>query len=305
MKRLTCAACGTAFAMSDGFAVLNRQLCDACARKEAGIQAGTLTEGSVAALVDPTVCKGCGRDNASVELPRVGRLPFCQQCEQTVRSRPFPEWLRIGLVALIALAIISLWWNERFIAGYVALVRANHAFKRGDIDGAVVEMTHAVDRVPEPPQMRGVLHFYRGIQHIRDDRVKDAAVDLTAAKELLGGGDLLERALLEARAGIAFEDHDYDAFLRHEQDALRLDPSDAMSEAGVASAYACQYAITRDEKLRTKTLDHLRKAEGLHMYDPIIFGEYKERIQYRLDTREIIDRAEYKRRFPNGREGGR
>lgn len=31
------------------------------------------------------------------------------------------------------------------------------------------------------------------------------------------------------------------------------------------------------------------------------FAEYLDRIRYRLDTREIISRGEYQRRFPNGR----
>ncbi len=31
------------------------------------------------------------------------------------------------------------------------------------------------------------------------------------------------------------------------------------------------------------------------------FAEYLDRIRYRLETREIISRNEYLRRFPNGR----
>ena len=76
----------------------------------------------------------------------------------------------------------------------------------------------------------------------------------------------------------------------------------------VASAYACKYAQTQDEQYRIMSMDALDRARTLANSTPELkeyFVEYEQRILHRLHTKQIIDRNEFIKRYPNGwiREG--
>jgi hypothetical protein len=99
---------------------------------------------------------------------------------------------------------------------------------------------------------------------------------------------------------VAFDRKDYDTFLRLTQAALAKTPNDPGAEGFVASALACKYAVTGDPEFRRQTEELLARAQMHAQKSPeemARFQEYAERIRYRLDSREIIDKAEYDRRF--------
>jgi hypothetical protein len=99
---------------------------------------------------------------------------------------------------------------------------------------------------------------------------------------------------------IAFNSKNYDKFLELEQAEAAKSPEDSMAVAGVASALACKYAITGDEKYAKGTEDALERAHKLVGSDPKLmaaYTEYSERIRYRVRSRDIIDKAEYDKRF--------
>jgi len=99
---------------------------------------------------------------------------------------------------------------------------------------------------------------------------------------------------------VAFDHKDYDAFLRISRAAVENDPQDSQAEATLASALACKYAVTGDPEFRKQTEDSLEKARVLAQRSPedmASFTEYSERIRYRLESRQIIDKTEYDRRF--------
>jgi tetratricopeptide (TPR) repeat protein len=103
-------------------------------------------------------------------------------------------------------------------------------------------------------------------------------------------------------AGAAFEAKDYDKFLAIAQKLWKQYPSgDAAGE--VASALACKYAVTGDTTYKQQSEDMLetaRKSVGTNPDDQKRFQEYAERIQYRLNSRQIIGIQEYNRRFRQG-----
>ena len=77
-------------------------------------------------------------------------------------------------------------------------------------------------------------------------------------------------------------------------------PDDPAAAGAVASALACKYAVTGDPEFRKQAEQMLDKAQTLAQQSPqskASFDEYAERIRYRLQTREIIDKEEYDRRF--------
>jgi hypothetical protein len=99
-----------------------------------------------------------------------------------------------------------------------------------------------------------------------------------------------------------YERKDYDGFLQLAQTTWDRDPS-PHSAAMLASAFACKYAVTNDPAYRQQSLQFLAKAkelmsatkEGQEAYQ-----EFEPRILKRLETREIISKSEYDRRYRGG-----
>ena len=102
------------------------------------------------------------------------------------------------------------------------------------------------------------------------------------------------------RANAAFQAKDYPRFLAVTEESARRRPESFVAQGMLASALAAQYAATGEAAFRTRALEALDKAKALSERTPgalALYEEYQARIHHRLDTREIIDRAEYDRRF--------
>jgi hypothetical protein len=165
----------------------------------------------------------------------------------------------------------------------------------------------------------GIRHYRESREQARAERMKEAAALTAQAKARFEHGELGKaEALLVQAAGLypdsdeirvsletvqasaAFRDKDYARFLSIAEEAARRRPDSAYALGTLASALATQYAATGDETHRTRALETLERArmraagsaEAKAQYD-----EYSARIRHRLDTREIIDRGEYDRRF--------
>jgi tetratricopeptide (TPR) repeat protein len=101
--------------------------------------------------------------------------------------------------------------------------------------------------------------------------------------------------------GKAFAKKDYDTFL-----SLAARNWDLQQSAGaalsMASALDCKYAVTGDTQYRTRSEDMMAKARKMavgnkEMMDAL--AEFEDRHKYRLETRKIITKNEYDRRFRN------
>ncbi len=108
----------------------------------------------------------------------------------------------------------------------------------------------------------------------------------------------IEVVLLHAEGSAAFDAKDYDTFLAKQEEVLRRQPGDAMAVAAVASAHACKYATTGEARHKEQSLRYLEQATQRAPGPDA--EEYRQRILHRLETREIITRAEFHRRFPQG-----
>ena len=100
-------------------------------------------------------------------------------------------------------------------------------------------------------------------------------------------------------AGLAFARHDYDAFLAITEKQWK-EQSGPETAAQMASALACKYAVTGDMAYRQKSEEMIEKARQLTGGNAQAlkdFTEYVERIKFRLESRQIIGREEYNRRF--------
>jgi hypothetical protein len=106
--------------------------------------------------------------------------------------------------------------------------------------------------------------------------------------------------------GVAFEHKDYDRFLAIAETTWRQNPKSPDAAASVAGALACKYAVTGRPDYRTHAEEMLETARQLsegNKQEEESYQEYAERFRHRLNTREIIDKQEYDRRFHPDRVG--
>jgi hypothetical protein len=103
--------------------------------------------------------------------------------------------------------------------------------------------------------------------------------------------------------GVAFVRKDYDAFLAIAQKQWK-EHAIAQTAAALASALACKFAITGDSSYRQQSEEMLEKARQLAQGNAEslkVLDEFEERNRYRLESRQIISKAEYDRRFRSGK----
>jgi len=163
-------------------------------------------------------------------------------------------------------------------------------------------MSSAAAFVPENEDLRVLATFFEGIVLLRQDQNAAALKKLERYRNRLPVAYDVESLIVQAQMGVAFDAKDYDGFLSGAQALHQRRPQDATSQATLASAWACKYAVTGETTFQDQALLCLKQAEDMAQGNPD-FKEYGERIRYRLATREIIDRKEFQKRFPNGWNG--
>jgi len=102
--------------------------------------------------------------------------------------------------------------------------------------------------------------------------------------------------------GAAFERQDYDTFVSIAQKQWKEYPGPGTA-AAVSSALACKYATTGDPNYKAQSEAMLQESQRRSQQDPESkkdFEEYAQRIRYRLDSRNIITKAEYDQKFRSG-----
>lgn len=102
-----------------------------------------------------------------------------------------------------------------------------------------------------------------------------------------------------ADAGVAFARKDYDTFLTISEKQWK---KQSLSQtAGVlSSAFACKYAVTGEASYKLRSEEMLERARKLAEGNTEAtkeLDEYAERIRYRLESRQVISKTEYDRRF--------
>jgi len=293
MRKKVCEGCGGSFGLGAMVSVFGRSMCESCAeRRLEGIDQETITPETVYRLDDPTVCARCGADNGSTELGRVLEMPVCEECRERIERYPFPLWIK---AACLGLAVVVAWTfavNLRFFRARVLIEQATALVSvEGGVAEASAKMARAAELVPEAADLAMLSNYWLGIAAL-----EDRPAEALACMERCGGLPAefgVKNIVLQARISLAFDEKDYEGFLRLSQEQRRQQPDAAMAAAGVASAYACLYAVHGRAQDRELALEALAEAERMGEQDPEGIAEYKERILHRIETRQIITRKEY------------
>lgn len=141
--------------------------------------------------------------------------------------------------------------------------------------------------------------YQQAAELITKNRTAEAVPLLEQARQRFPESRLIRRGYWSTRAGVRFEAKDYDGFLADSEAIVREAPDDPLGSAQVASGLAAKYAVTGEPSFRTRAKEQLEKARTLCKDDEsrAMFAEYSERIVHRLESREVIDKSEYDRRF--------
>lgn len=296
MNMVRCDGCGGEFSMNDTLVVREQVFCNDCCDQFLSGNKEVAGE-EVGRQMDPTVCISCGTDNGQEALDTMAGLATCEQCQDYFRHRPFPGWIKGAVVGLIALVVFSLLWNARFVRAYFEVQESFKILVEGDFEQALAKMESAHQRVPESEMLEVLASYQRGLFLLDQGKPADALVKFRSCREMMGPE--IDGLIMKAQMGVAFDEKDYDKFLELAFSYSESDRNDGYRLAMVASAYACKYAVTGDEKFKEESVKRLERAAVLTGGDPM-FKEYEQRIRYRLYSREIIEREEFYERFPNG-----
>ena len=256
-------------------------------------------EGEIENLVDPTVCSYCGIDADTTNLPMIAGLPSCNKCEHFFKNRPFPNWIKISVLSILALVILSVAWNLRFIRGYIEMNNSFKALSQADLSLASTSMLSAAIHVPENADLKLLANYMEGLFLLEQDHCAKALEKLEQCENRLPENYGVEGKILQAKIGVAFDSQDYNGFLEYAKKLELMYPKDYMAQAMVSSAYACKYAETGDDKFREESMNFLSKSKETAA-DDTYYKEYEQRILHRLYTKEIISRDEFIEKFPNG-----
>jgi tetratricopeptide (TPR) repeat protein len=138
----------------------------------------------------------------------------------------------------------------------------------------------------------------------QDGHAAEAAHLMHEAAASYPEASFLAVAAEEYDEGAAFERMDYDAYLSMAEKQWKDRPG-SFTTAAVASALACKYAVTGDVSYRKQSEEMLQKAQQQAQGNPDEmkgFQEFAERIHYRLDSRQVIGKQEYERKFRSGQK---
>jgi tetratricopeptide (TPR) repeat protein len=328
--------------MNDMIHVQGRDLCLPCAEAAlANVDPAGIPKGSVRRHRDPTICAQCGADAGNIEFPLIAAMPLCGACGQRLRKPPIPVWLKLSLAAMLFLAAVELARNWRLFQVYFEVPAAMKAFDQGDTRRAHELMAKAASHLPEQPALATQEKFLRGLCLLQDnqapqaiemfeqvsgqvspseqktvntylltakvldlvdqDRSQDA---LPLARQLAAdnpGGALAQEMLHSIEIGAAFDTKDYDKFLQFAREGYEKNRQSGAACAQLASALACKYAVTGDDKIKQESQAMLDQALKLDKGGDLT--EYKDRILHRLNTRQIISKKEYDKRFRQNKKG--
>lgn len=299
MRRTTCQDCVREFQLSETYKMEDKIYCKNCLERVLANRKVIKKENAIVRQTDPTVCFNCGFDNNQTELSQVAGLPVCSKCGDFFRNRPFPVWIKASFIVIVGLVVFSFVFNFRFIKSYYFIKQASRAFQKGDLEKTINLAKSASNLVPEDVYLNLEVFYFEGLYYLEQEKWLDAVDAFNKCNGLSQEYYNYEDGILSAKIGLSFDNKDYDSFLRYALELQTKYPEDSIFNGQVASAYACKYAVTGDNQYKEKTLENLKKSKELSGNNPA-YKEYEQRISYRLSTREIIDKKEFDKKFPNG-----
>ena len=299
MRTADCSSCEKrTIPLNDTIKVDNQVYCENCFEKNFTDESH-LKNKKIEREIDPTVCSSCSKDFGDQELNKISAYPICKDCEIKIKNKTFPLWVKSFFIAIIVIVLVSFVWNWKFYSAYTEIKESGVYLQNGDYTNAAALMQSASEKVPEVEDLSMLASYYRGIEYLTKDRGADALVEFERCKDRVPADYNIDNLIIQAKIGATFDAKDYDGFLAASLENLALDTTLAMSQASVASAYACLYAERGKEEDKQFSVLYLEKAKQIDSLNEEL-KQYYNRIDHRLYSRTILKHEEFLKQFPNG-----
>jgi tetratricopeptide (TPR) repeat protein len=297
MQEVSCSRCGRSVPTNESVVHEAQSYCGTCA-EELKNQPGLDWAGAHPG-VDPTVCAWCGKDNCRHAFSTDGVAPVCPDCHARQVKRPLPTWVKLFLAAVVVIAVGGFAANARFFQAWMDYRACGPALASGDYARAASTMAAAARLVPESTDLVEVAGLYQAISFLAANRSTEALPLFQQWARNHPEDDSVAGLALQAELGAAFDNRRYQDMYAASVKLRDRNPRDYTPMLGVASAAACLYAETGETHYHQEAQGIIAVVRGgVSPSDSADAEEYIARILYRLESRQIIDQAEYYRRFP-------
>ncbi len=298
MKNVVCNKCANTFPMNDTLKVNGDIYCGECFKSQfqnKDSSNGQTTEKDY----DPTVCFICKKDFGSWELKKLSHYHVCDECLITIKNRTFPNWVKAFLVFSLLIVVFAFAFNWKYYRAYKDITNLGQTMQKGDFAGAFALMQDAASIVPEVEDIKTLSRYYHGLDLLSKDKGDEALTEFEYCSPRLTSDYAVDKLILQARISSSYQKKDYNGFLLAAREQLSLDTTQVLSWASVASAYSCLYAINGADSSKSLSVKYMKKAQTLDSISEEM-KQYYNLIDYRLDTRDLIDREDFTKKYPNG-----
>jgi len=299
MKHIQCDHCKkNAIPMNNSLQIDGYLYCNDCVEKLFS-KKDSLNNKKVVQVLDPTVCSNCNSDFNETELNKISHYPVCKDCETKINNRTFPFWVKAFMSGIMVVVVLGFIWNWKYYNAYSNIKKANEYFQKADYSNAYKYMNSASEEVVEVDYLRTMASYFKGIYLLRNDKSSVALIEFEKCKGKVESDYNLNSLIIQARIGICFDKKDYTGFLKASNENLAIDTTQALSWAGVASAYACLYSQTGNEIFKFNATKYLEKATTIDSLSKEL-KDYSNMIEYRIYSKKILRREDFIKQFPTG-----
>src|SRR5256885_172812 len=145
MRRAPCRTCKTPLPLAKMYVIDGVTVCEPCGtRRVKNAQAGG-RELKIVRALDPTICAECGADKGDSEWLKVAGAPLCFKCRQRFYEVPFPAWLTLGLLAIVALAGFAVWHGSGYVEAGKSLLEGRRLLAAQQYAPAAAGLRRALD----------------------------------------------------------------------------------------------------------------------------------------------------------------
>ena len=249
--------------------------------------------------LDPTICSKCNKDFGNRILNKISIYPVCTECEEEIKNKTMPGWVKAFFIGILAIVVFSCIWNWRFIESYKNIKEAFLAFDAGDANSAFTFMQTASSQVPESPDLKTMTSYFNGLVLLNNNKSAEALTEFKKCVGLLPPDFAVDFLIIQSKMGKGFDEKDYNLFLSAAKEYWSFDDSNPLAWASVASAYACIYASENADSIKSFAFYYLKQAKDIDDTSEYM-QEYYNRIEHRIYTKNIISKEEFDSIYPHG-----
>lgn len=299
MRKTECSHCNDINKpINDTITIDGTVFCSTCFESNFPEQKG-LEGKNIKKIYDPTICTSCAADFDDTELNYVGVYPHCETCETQLKNKIFPMWVKGFFVGILGIVVFSFFWNWKYYEAYNNVKKSNEFFQKGQYTQAANLMSSASKTVSEDDDLKTLTTYYTGIDYLVKDKNAEALALFNNCKDKVPADYNINTLIVQAKIGSSFDKKDYNGFLAASKEYFKIDSTSAMSYSSVASAYACIYADKGDENAKKLAYENIAKAKAIdNKTEESKF--YYNFLDYRINTRNIITREEFTKKYPQG-----